>query len=183
MASVMITAAPGGWLDLEKLHYSRIFQQEILPLIDPAARVIRPDAVRRAGERVKESTSDPWPAAYVRHHFFSKLLLPNLTSFVRKTAFGQTAADCAMLACALERYRLAHGQYPESLDALSPEFISRLPHDIINGQALKYRLKSADHYLLYSVGWNQTDDRGVVGVIRASEDFAAEEGDWVWQLP
>ena len=183
LAGVMITAAPGGWLDLEKLHYSRIFEREILPLIDPATRVIRPEAVRQAGAQLKDLTSDSWPASYVRHRFFCKLLLPNLTSFVRKTAFGQTAVDFATIACALERYRLAQGHYPESLDALSPEFIPRLPRDIINGQALKYRLKSADHYLLYSVGWNQTDDGGAVGVFRAGEDFAAEEGDWVWQLP
>ena len=47
--------------------------------------------------------------------------------------------DLARVAIALERYRLAHGAYPESLDVLAPQFIAQLPHDIINGQPLHYR--------------------------------------------
>ena len=41
----------------------------------------------------------------------------------------------AQIACALERYRLAHGEYPETLDALVPQFIEKVPHDIIGGGA------------------------------------------------
>ncbi len=45
----------------------------------------------------------------------------------------------ARMAIALERYRLAHGEFPESLDALAPQFMEKIPHDIINGQPLHYR--------------------------------------------
>ena len=42
-------------------------------------------------------------------------------------------ANEAQIVCALERYRLAHGEYPGTLDALSPQFIEKIPHDIIGG--------------------------------------------------
>ena len=88
-----------------------------------------------------------------------------------------------MIACALERYRRQHGQFPESLNALQPQFIQQLPHDIINGEALKYRRTQAGNYVLYSVGWNEIDDGGVVGVAKAGDDNALAQGDWVWRLP
>ena len=102
---------------------------------------------------------------------------------MRKAAFGHTGVNMAVIACALERYRLAHGQLPQSLDALVPEYIAKLPHDVINGQPLKYRETPGNRYILYSVGWNAVDDGGVVGVKKNGEDVAPEEGDWVWQLP
>ena len=71
------------------------------------------------------------------------------------------------MAIALERYRLAHGEYPESLDVLAPQFMAKLPHDIINGQPLHYRRTSDGQFVLYSVGWNETDDGGVVGFTKS----------------
>ena len=71
--------------------------------------------------------------------------------------------DLARTAIALERYRLAHGEFPESLDALAPQFIAKVPHDVIGGQPLKYRRTADGQFVLYSVGWNETDDGGVVG--------------------
>ena len=44
-------------------------------------------------------------------------------------ARNQTLVNEAYIACGLERYRLAHGQYPETLDALVPQFAEKLPHD------------------------------------------------------
>ena len=96
----------------------------------------------------------------------------------------------ARVAIALERYRLAHGEYPESLDALAPQFMEKIPHDIINGQPLHYRRTDDGQFVLYSVGWNETDDGGVV-VNQKSRDPRDEsrskvdisQGDWVWRYP
>jgi len=43
-----------------------------------------------------------------------------------------------------------------------PEFISQVPHDVINGQPLHYRCTPDGQYVLYSVGWDATDDEGVI---------------------
>jgi len=33
------------------------------------------------------------------------------------------------------------------------------------------------------VGWNETDDGGVVGVVKIEERNSLSQGDWVWRLP
>ncbi len=84
------------------------------------------------------------------------------------------------MACALERYRLAHGNYPETLDALAPQFIAAVPHDIINGQPLHYRRTEDGNFVLYSVGWNEIDDGGKI-VFSKGGRVDTEKGDWVWR--
>jgi hypothetical protein len=112
------------------------------------------------------------------------MMLPVFGHVGQKAALAQSQVDMAMVACALERCRLAQGQYPEDLNALVPRFAAALPHDIINGQPLKYRRSENGRFILYSVGWNEKDDGGVVA---ASKDNPLTQdqlqGDWVWQYP
>jgi hypothetical protein len=78
---------------------------------------------------------------------------------------------------------VARGQFPESLDALMPNFSSQLPHDVVNGQPLNYRRTADGQYLLYSVGWNQSDDGGVLGLTQSGHSIDQKTGDWIWRLP
>jgi hypothetical protein len=57
----------------------------------------------------------------------------------------------AQIVCALERYRLAHGAYPGMLDALIPQFIEKLPHDIIGGQPLIYHTTPDGKFLIVDI--------------------------------
>jgi hypothetical protein len=92
--------------------------------------------------------------------------------------------DEARIACALERYRLAHGVYPDSLDALAPAYIDALPHDIMTGDPYHYQLRPDGTFLLYSVGWNETDDGGTVVYEKDHPDrLDYQQGDWVWPTP
>jgi hypothetical protein len=179
----VLAAVPSGWFYLEKVNYSRTFQDYLLPAIDVPGRRVNPDVCDRATARVEALRRDPWPAPVLRHQFFCSLLLPALSGVVRKTALAQTGADCAALACALEGYRLARGQFPESLGALVPEFIGQAPHDVINGQPLNYRRTPDGQYLLYSVGWDATDGGGVIGLGKNGKSVDYTTGDWVWRLP
>jgi hypothetical protein len=110
------------------------------------------------------------------------VLIPALGAAAGRFAFAQASVDLARVACALERYRLAHGEYPAALDALAPHFIDKLPHDIINGQPLHYRPAADGRFVLYSVGWDEKDDGGIPG-LRKSGGLDAEQGDWVWRYP
>ena len=75
---------------------------------------------------------------------------------------------------------MARGAYPRLLETLMPDFIEKLPADIINGQSLHYVLKENGRYVLYSVGWNEMDDGG--SVVRTRTGLVdPERGDWVWQ--
>ena len=91
----------------------------------------------------------------------------------------QTLINEGQLACALERYRLTRGDYPETLDALTPEFIQRPPRDIVNGAPLKYHRTPDERFLLYSVGWNETDDGGK-DLSNPSDPKSLQNGDWTW---
>ena len=110
------------------------------------------------------------------------MLLPALANSTIKFAAAQSAADLARVACALERYRLAHGNYPDALDAVAPQFIAQIPHDAIGSQPLRYRRTDDGQFVLYSIGWNEKDDGGVVG-LHESGSVDIENGDWVWRYP
>src|SRR5215469_6034743 len=109
------------------------------------------------------------------YNFLAAIAIPNFSKASQTVAHNQTLANEAMVACGLERYRLARGQYPETLESLVPQFLERVPRDIIGGQELKYRRTADGQFVLYSVGWNERDDGGVPGK-------AMTEGDWVWAL-
>ncbi len=116
------------------------------------------------------------------YKILERLLLPALGNVVKKFAYAQSSVDLARVAIALERYRLVHGEYPESLDALAPQFIEQVPHDVIGGGPLHYRLTNDGQFVLYSVGWNERDDGGVVGLTKGGT-VDRDQGDWVWRYP
>jgi hypothetical protein len=109
------------------------------------------------------------------YKFLAAFAIPNFTKAEQTAAHTQTLVNEAQIVCALERYHLAHGEYPETLDALAPQFIQTIPHDIIGGEPLHYRRTDDGKFLLYSVGWNETDDGGKDG----GNDFT--KYDWVWK--
>ncbi len=104
------------------------------------------------------------------------MLLPALSNALKRTAETQAVVSQATLACALERYRLAKGEYPEQLAALTPSYIQQLPHDPITGSSLIYQ-KNEGEYILYSVGWDGKDDGGLVP---NKANDRNKPHDWVW---
>ncbi len=108
--------------------------------------------------------------------------MPSMARSVDTFARAQAWGDLARVACALERYRLTNGQFPEKLDVLAPKFIGTVPRDVINGQPLKYRRTDNGQFVLYSVGANESDDGGTVALTKSGNpDW--EKGDWVWCYP
>ncbi len=175
--------SPRGWNRLEQLNINLAIHGTVLPRIDLAARVINPSVNHSMDLAFKEFSNCNWfDLLVIRHSFFAKVLLPVFSHVPQNTAFAQSELDMAMLACALERYRLAEGRYPEELSALVPRFVAILPHDIINGQPLKYRRTDNGRFILYSVGWNEADDGGVVATNKDNHQDILQ-GDWVWQYP
>ena len=81
-------------------------------------------------------------------------------SMISRTLGMETQSQLAVTALALERYRLRHGTFPQTLDALVPEFLSTVPVDCMDGRPLRYRLKPDGSFLLYAVGEDGKDDGG-----------------------
>jgi hypothetical protein len=166
--------APAAFFYQNELASARLAEKYALPLVDLDRRILSPSAVRDA-EAAMQSES--------RHYRpYSILALetqPVHATVTLKFAEAQTFADVAQVACALERYRLAQGGYPETLEALAPQYIDKLPHDIINGQPLNYRHTDGGNYIVYSVGWNEKDDGGKLGLTKGGT-IDNKTGDWVW---
>jgi hypothetical protein len=169
---------PNGWLYQEQITYQRLYDQRVLLGFDPVAGTVQPrliDANREALEReVKRS-------AVWHHTGFSRLIFANLMRVFQGTAMKENRAHQTVAACALARYHLATGNYPENLDQLVPQFVDKPPVDVCDGKPLRYRKLPEGQFLLYSVGWNQKDDGGATQVMKPDgSDFVPKEGDWVW---
>jgi hypothetical protein len=166
---------PSGWFDKNKLSTCRMHQDYILPLVDQERHVISPG---KAAATAAKFENQHWGLDTV----FAKMLMPAYSRAAMRFARGQNSVDCARVACALERYRLAKGNYPEQLAALSPDFLPKVPGDVITGEPLKYRRTENGQFLLYSVGWDGKDDGGKVELTKSgTPDF--NKGDWAWRYP
>ncbi len=70
---------------------------------------------------------------------------------------------CAVAALAAERYRLKHGRWPDKLDQLVPEFLTKPLLDPFDPGAPGLRLKrTEDGLIFYSVGPDGRDDGGLL---------------------
>lgn len=168
---------PSAYFYQNELAIAQMSQQWILTLVDTNSRTVSPDKFRLANNADQ---------AAMKHYSPYKIqaLMTSAADgrVVKKVAAIQSSVDLARVACALERYRLAHGNYPETLDELSPQFIAQVPHDIIGGQPLHYRRTDDGQFVLYSIGWNEKDDGGEITLKQnGAPDW--ENGDWVWQYP
>jgi hypothetical protein len=68
--------------------------------------------------------------------------------------------DGVLIGIAIECFRRANGgEWPESLKALAPSYLPRLPVDQITGQPLHYKIVD-DRPIVYSVGADRDDDGG-----------------------
>lgn len=186
---VVARLTPTGWFYQNEYHCARLMTDYFYPAADAEHRTFSPHLVQQGGIVLVAETQHPFP-----FNLYERLMLPGLTNAARRFAWAQATVDTARVAMALERYRLARGEFPESLDALAPQYIAQLPRDVIGGQPLKYRREADGQFVLYSIGWNETDDGGVAVFENGSSAnrFLDEgssgkldlgKGDWVWQYP
>ncbi len=164
---LLLTFAPRGWM-YQNMCAMAIRSPLILNIFDLPNNQVLPRNATDIQQQLNATFSSFRP-----YTFLARAAMPNFVKALQTTARNQTLANEAFLACGLERYRLAHGQYPDTLEALVPQFAAKLPHDIVGGQPLKYHRTTAGQFVLYSVGWNEKDDSGVAGKTNG-------EGDWVW---
>jgi hypothetical protein len=157
---------PRGWLYQNMVTSARL-DANFGALLDSSNELVFSDKVEDVNK--KAHAFSQWSP----YAFMIALAIPNFTKAYQSTAHNQTQLHQALIACALERYHLAHGEYPENLAALAPQFMATIPHDVIGGQPPHYRRAADGTFLLYSVGWNGRDGGGVRGQSNA-------EGDWVW---
>ena len=121
-------------------------------------------------ERFSNRRDAFWP-----YDVLARMSAPTWLFYVKAAVRARVTLDLAILACALERHRLAKGIYPEVLEELVPEFTRAIPNDAASAGALHYRREGGDQFVLYSVGADLKDDNGRIP--------HSDTGDWVWRWP
>lgn len=173
-------AYPTGWSLQNQAAIHRFHLDTTSRYLDVNARRLVNEP--RAEPRGLFASSDP---------FFPVFIVPKIKQIFGNAeegfAFAQCAVDLATVACALERYRLANGEFPSMLAPLVPQFMAKLPHDLITGEPLKYRRTEDGGFVVYSVGFNQVDNGGRPCVVRRNwrGEFEScidpNHYDWVWK--
>ena len=184
-ANVFGRTFPHGWYEMEKLNYCRLYDLQLDNAFVTAQRRVFPTQIKANSLALNRTLAghNAVTKVVISHQILAAILLPALGKIPEKGALAQVAADHAVLACALERFRLAHGQFPDKLEALTPDLIAKLPYDVIDIEPYKYRppAGTSSPFVLYSVGWNEKDDGGQVVLKKQIMD--PEQGDWVWTYP
>ncbi len=156
---------PRGWIDQNKATIAR--------LQDVISAGVKAKNHRIEVAKVPTATQlDAMANSFSPYKIIGRYAIPNVVRAITVLAQNQVRVQQAIIACALERFRLEHGKYPDSLEWLSPELPERIPVDPLTGTPFLYRLKDGI-FTLWSVGWNMTDEGGIKG----RDDTS---GDWVW---
>jgi hypothetical protein len=172
---------PTGWVDGGAARLVR-YNIDSLKTVDPQARRVYPEMTQvLAAERKRALLFNhyilPWNFVFSEMSYWENW---KLASYFSR---AQAWLDHSIIACALERYRLAHGSYPVTLSALEPEYIASVPDDFMIGEPYQYRIQPDGSYLLYSVGWNQKNDGGTLVFNKEHPEWHQidfDQGDWVW---
>jgi len=170
----LFSVYPSGWFRLSQTRTNRYIDEMLARVGEQPPRIF-PD---RSVPSLPASGAKTGAWENLRYRLFF-LSAPAVGEVERSFAFSQTFLDETRLGCSLERHRIAHGNFPASLEALAPTYLPALPVDVMTGAPLQYRAEPTGGYTLYSVGSNLQDDGGKF----VANDSAKKQSDWVWLMP
>jgi hypothetical protein len=157
---------PGDWAMALKLFTEYI-----------AAAKLPPHERQAAFARIPIPPRPPESYRYI----VTRLLLPAADKVC--TADLRTRADLmtASVALACERFRLAHGRWPDRLDEIAREILPEVPLDPFTGEPMQY-LRLTDGVAVYTVG---DDDEAAMERRKTAGDLLAGIGrGWkLWDQP
>ena len=113
-------------------------------------------------------------------NLFIKNLLPNMQGVVLESYAGKAKHEAVQTIIALLRYKADHGQFPETLDELAPQYLKTIPQDPFGPGPLTYK-KQGDDFILYSWGLNFEDNSGQHNEMAFRKE--KESGDYVFWPP
>jgi hypothetical protein len=105
--------------------------------------------------------------------------MPAILGVAKTIEATQTILLSLATACAVERYRMAHGRLPATLEDLVPAFLPSVPTDPLTGKPLCYKPSESRSYLIYGTGWDQTDNAGSgVSALTGLSSRFENQADW-----
>ena len=90
---------------------------------------------------------------------------------IRRALQVQTLQHLVVTAIAVQRSQRASGELPKNLSELVPRYLSEVPIDNMDGKPVRYRIKSDAEFLLYSVGYDGTDDGGDCSLVSEKKSY------------
>jgi hypothetical protein len=114
-------------------------------------------------------------------YFLVSMFVPTFNKAFELVYRTRTFHEATVITLTLQRYKLKHGQYPESLSQLHERgYLHSIPLDPFSDKPLVYK-KTDEGFMLYSVGLDFEDDGGVLGTNREGQKTIwADEGDAVF---
>lgn len=151
-----------SWADNDEWLFLQFWQ----PVVEGARAVSTNDCYALFRARTRESCQlyDTVLAAGAlsqARHVLALCAAPNFRTLFRHTWRHESFRRVTLTAIALKRYQLRHGQLPESLGKLVPEFMPDELSDPMSGKSLLFQPTATGIMLLYSVGENGVDDGGL----------------------
>lgn len=133
-----------------------------------------------------QNASEPWAGTTLAQSLISGLILePGQTgrtyflNLVEKNDIHLAECYSIITACAVERYRMKHGEWPDRIESLVPSFLGAVPQDPVDGQPLRYR-RTNDGVVIYSIGPDQVDNQGHLGRDLSSQTTGYDWGVELW---
>jgi hypothetical protein len=143
---------PMGWINEDKAGYIGTIQRYIDAVKQPRElpSTLAEIEAAHAGSSLWNRIRNP----------LSQVAMPAILRVAKTIAATQTILRSLAAACAVERYRMAHGRLPATLEDLVPAFLPSVPTDPLTGKPLCYKPSESRSYLIYGTGWDQTDNAG-----------------------
>ena len=135
-----------GVLQRDALSYLDIFQASLDSLTGPTPEVLL---------KAKDLDASLSSSGGMFSQAWTRIMPILIQAYIKREAYRSTA----LTGVAVERYRLAHGDLPESLAQLVPTCIDEVPIDPYGGEPLLYR-RLDPGFVVYSIGINGKDDGG-----------------------
>ena len=149
----MVVAAYGlykftGLADMDAVMYVDFMGDYLKAVQLPSHK--RQDAVDAVSRRV-ESVS--------KIHILLRLFMPAFSRVTTLEVRSIAQFHTARTGLAIERYRLAAGNLPDTLAELVPAYLDAVPKDPFDGKELRYK-KLETGFVVYSIGEDGSDDGG-----------------------
>jgi hypothetical protein len=147
---------PKGWFDFNKTAICERWERTRLAT-DPAHRPSNRDGI---DQNRSQSNKGFFRGLYEKIQFG---LLPmregdgGYREYLKDT---QAVVDLERVAIALERHRIAKGNYPVALKELVPAYLAKVPTDLSTGEPLFYQRNSGNQFTLRSVPQNANGEVG-----------------------
>jgi hypothetical protein len=175
--TMAIKLIPDGWFDHNAVH---TIQLHSTCLLEPFKNG---DAGRIAeGFDALERVLDAHRGLFSPHYILPTLSMPMFRTIIDQAIYEEAVRRQALVAIAIERYRLIHARLPTTLAELVPGILNGIPVDPIDGQPMRYRTEG-DVFTLWSIALDRKDAQGRLPTEKEQRRiFSAEyPGDWVWK--